>query len=198
MRLRPKRPDLVRDVEATGYQVTRAEVVMLPSTAEAIAADAFDAYASRLKSFAYASTRDADSADDIVSETFFRLVRELRAGRVPDSTGSWLYRVAANLLASRGRHTSVVERTKAQLFEPDLGRSPEDTVIGREHDRVLVDALQGLPHASRLALLMAANGMTSAEVAKAIGRSPGATRTLICRARLRLREDLATREERAR
>lgn len=197
MKDRPKRPDLVNDVDV-GYQVARAEVVMLPSTTEAIAADAFDAHASRLKSFAYASTRDADSADDIVQETFFRLVRELRAGRVPDSTGSWLFRVASNLIASRGRHASVVERTKAQLFEPELGRSPEDTVLGREHDRALLDALQVLPDASRLALLMAANGMTSAEVAKAIGRSAGATRTLICRARLRLREDLASREERPR
>jgi RNA polymerase sigma factor (sigma-70 family) len=197
MRKHPKRPDLVNEVDV-GYQVTRAEVVMLPSTAEAIAADAFDAYATRLKSFAYASTRDADSADDIVQETFFRLVREVRAGRVPDSVGSWLYRVASNLLASRGRHASVVERTKSRLFEPDLGRSPEETVVGREHDLALLDALQGLPQVSRLAVLMAANGLTSAEVAEAIGRSAGATRTLICRARLRLREDLASREERPR
>jgi RNA polymerase sigma-70 factor, ECF subfamily len=195
MRDRPKRPDLVHDVDI-GYQVTPAEVVVLPSTVEAIAADAFDAYASRLKSFAYAATRDADSADDIVQETFFRLIRELRAGRAPDDTGSWLYRVASNLLASRGRHASVVERAKGKLFEPDIGRSPEDTVVGREHDRALLDGLQGLPQVSRVALLMAANGMTSAEVAKAIGRSAGATRTLICRARLRLREDLASREER--
>lgn len=197
MRVRPKRPDLVHDMDI-GYQVTPAEVVVLPSTVETIARDAFDAYASRLKSFAYAATRDADSADDIVQETFFRLIREVRAGRGPDNTASWLYRVASNLLASRGRHASVVERTKAKLFEPDLGRSPEDTVLGREHDRALLDALKGLPHVSRVALLMAANGMTSAEVAKAIGRSTRATRTLICRARLRLRENLASRKEHSR
>jgi DNA-directed RNA polymerase specialized sigma24 family protein len=59
----------------------------------------------------------------------------------------------------------------------------------------LRQALAELPADARVALLMAAEGFSSAEIGDAIGRSPGATATYICRARIRLRESLATFED---
>jgi DNA-directed RNA polymerase specialized sigma24 family protein len=41
---------------------------------------------------------------------------------------------------------------------------------------------------------MAANGFNGLEIAEAIGRSANATRSLMCRARLQLRERLTTLE----
>ena len=155
---------------------------------------AFDQHAARLKGFAYASVRDADEAEDVVQEAYVRLVTEVQAHRVPDNVGSWLFRVCGNLLASRGRHRSVVERAKPFLVERGVGRSPEDATIERETDATLAAALARLPPAMRVALLMAASGEGSAAIGATIGRSEGATRTLICRGRLRLREAMATEE----
>ena len=45
---------------------------------------------------------------------------------------------------------------------------------------------------ARTALLMAANGFSGLEIADAIGRSPNATRTLMCRSRIQLRERLVS------
>ena len=45
---------------------------------------------------------------------------------------------------------------------------------------------------ARTALLMAANGFNGLEIADAIGRSPNATRTLMCRSRLQLRARLTS------
>jgi DNA-directed RNA polymerase specialized sigma24 family protein len=88
----------------------------------------------------------------------------------------------------------VVERAKPLLVDRGLGRSPEDATLERETDVSLVTALATLPPDMRVALLMAASGDGSAAIGAAIGRSEGATRTLICRARLRLREAMATEE----
>ena len=55
----------------------------------------------------------------------------------------------------------------------------------------LAAALGTLPEAARTALLLAASGYPGAEIAAAIGRSDTATRTMMSRARLRLRDSLA-------
>ena len=47
---------------------------------------------------------------------------------------------------------------------------------------------------ARTALLMAANGFNGIEIAEAIGRSGNATRSMMCRARLQLRERLTAME----
>lgn len=51
-------------------------------------------------------------------------------------------------------------------------------------------ALEHLPRDARVGLLLAANGFSGREIADAIGRTELATRTLICRARMELRERL--------
>ena len=51
-----------------------------------------------------------------------------------------------------------------------------------------------MPADARVALLMASEGFSAAEIGVVIGRTAGATATYICRARIRLRERLATGE----
>jgi len=83
---------------------------------------AYDENQRRLTSFAYALTRDADAADDLVQETFLRLVKEHAAGREPENVTAWLYRVCSNLATSRGRRGVVarkfLERRPADEAEP--------------------------------------------------------------------------------
>ena len=54
----------------------------------------------------------------------------------------------------------------------------------------MTDALAELPVDDRTALMLAAHGFSGREIAAALGRSELATRSLICRARIRLRERL--------
>jgi DNA-directed RNA polymerase specialized sigma24 family protein len=53
-------------------------------------------------------------------------------------------------------------------------------------------ALAALPTEARMALLLATDGHSGTEVATLMGRSEGATRTLLWRARRELRERMAT------
>jgi RNA polymerase sigma-70 factor (ECF subfamily) len=155
------------------------------------AAGAYEEHAGRLRAFAIAATRRGDVADDVVQDAFLRLVVELKAGRRPGNVGGWLYRVCANLIVSRGRRASVADRMRNLLLRREMSPSPEEEVIQDERDRTLALALSKLAPDARVALLLAARGMAAAEIGLVIHRSAGATRTYICRARLRLRDELA-------
>jgi RNA polymerase sigma-70 factor (ECF subfamily) len=168
------------------------EARVVTANVEAQTMVAYDDHAARLRAFAIAATRDGDAADDLVQDTFLRLVVELKAGRAPTNVGGWLYRTCSNLIISRGRRRVVADRMRALLVRRDTEPSPEDDALRNERDRTLALALSRLPADARVSLLLAARGMSSAEIGVVIGRTPGATATYLCRARVRLRDELAT------
>lgn len=158
---------------------------------DVIVAAAYDEFAQRIRGFAIAAMRDGDAADDVVQEAFLRLVVELQAGRRPDNLGGWLYRVAANLIISRSRRRAVASRIRNFFAPPADPPSPEEMALSRERDRTLALALARLPPDARVALLLAARGMGAQEIGLVIHRTPSATRTYLCRSRVRLRDELA-------
>lgn len=148
---------------------------------------AFEEHAGKLTGFAFALSRDRDIADDLVQETFLRLVKELAADRTPENIPAWLFRVCANLATSRGRRATVAQRFLRGIHVvPD--EPPADTeTLRRETNSALVAGLATVPTDARTALLMAAQGFSGHEIAEAIGRTEMATRTMMFRAREKLR-----------
>lgn len=69
--------------------------------------------------------------------------------------------------------------------------------ILQEDYHELERAMAKLKPIKRLSLLMAANGATGEEIASHLGRSHGATRTLLCSARMHLRAAIVEAEEAA-
>lgn len=138
-------------------------------------------------------TRDEATAEDLTQEAFLRLTREVAEGRPPENPRGWLFAVAGNLVTSRGRRRQVADRHAPVLAARELDRverSPEDVVTERERDEGLAAALAGLRETDREIILLAAYGYRGPEIAERIGRTQAATRTLLCRARIRLRERL--------
>ncbi len=161
----------------------------------AIIAAIYDRHQQELFTFALRSCRDREAAEDLLHEAFVRLIVEVEAGRLPDNVRAWLYRVTANLVASRGRRATVARRWLASATGPEgVVHGPEPSVLDRERRDDLDLALGDLGADARTALLMAAEGFRGEEIATAIGRSALATRTLMCRARLQLRERLGSME----
>lgn len=134
--------------------------------------------------------RDADAAEDLAQEAFLRLARETEAGRAPDDVAAWLHRVGSNLVMSRGRHLQVVDRREGDLPRPSEPAGPEHIVLAGELTMAVGVVLAQMSGAERQALALAANGFHGSEIARSIGRSPGATRTLLCRARAKIRAQL--------
>jgi RNA polymerase sigma-70 factor (ECF subfamily) len=136
-------------------------------------------------------TRDRDVAEDLVQESFLRLVKELAADRTPDNIPAWLFRVCTNLATSRGRRVSVAQRFLDRSRHRVDAEPADLETMRRETNTSLYAGLATLPPDARAALLMAAQGFSGREIAEAIGKSEMATRTMMFRTRERLRIHLS-------
>jgi RNA polymerase sigma-70 factor (ECF subfamily) len=196
----PQHPDAVgvsRDMNAVAAAVMRDFDTSAAQAVDvgAVVAAFYDRHQKELFTFALRSCRDREAAEDLLHEAFVRLIVEVEAGRLPDNVRAWLYRVTANLVASRGRRATVARRWLASAAAPDrVVHGPEPSYLEQERRDDLDVALGDLGADARTALLMAAEGFRGEEIATAIGRSAVATRTLMCRARLQLRERLGSME----
>jgi RNA polymerase sigma-70 factor (ECF subfamily) len=152
---------------------------------------AFEAHRAMVFRRVLIATHDEALADDVVQDAFASLLVEVQGGRMPENVGGWLHRVAMNAVVSRARHAEVERRYQPALVRSDITDSPERAVEAREQARQIRQALSALPLIDRTAILLAANGASGAEIAGRLGRTELAARTLLCRARARLRRDLA-------
>jgi RNA polymerase sigma factor (sigma-70 family) len=128
-------------------------------------------------------TGDADLAEDLVQETFWRLAR--RPFGVPNHVKGWLFRVATNLAkdarktARRRGELARLARAESPTAAPaDPGELLERAEV-RRHVRA---ALEGLSHKERTALLLREEGFAHREIAAAVGTTTGSVGTLVARA----------------
>lgn len=152
---------------------------------------AYDEHQRSLTSFAFSLTRDREVADDLVQESFTRLITELHKGRVPENIQAWLFRVCSNLVISGARRRSVAQRFMAQITPHDPEVDAEIEILRREMTGAVQDGLARLAPDARVALVMAAHGFSGREIAASLGRTETATRTLMFRAREQMRGFLA-------
>jgi RNA polymerase sigma factor (sigma-70 family) len=126
---------------------------------------------------------DPATAEEIVSETFMVCWRKLDA--VPDPPLPWLYAVARKCLANRRRAEA---RRPGVEAAPTAGRDPADQLA--ERDQIL-RAFVALGERDREALrLVAWEGLSLAEAARAAGTSRAAFAMRLHRARRRLAAQL--------
>jgi RNA polymerase sigma-70 factor (ECF subfamily) len=138
-------------------------------------------------SYSYYRVGNHHDAEDLTEQTFLQAYRHFeRAQR--ESHGRplrpWLIRIAHNLAANLYRDRS--RRPSSSIDEGSEPASPhttEDLVEGRDELSRVLDGVGRLPDDRREALIMRfALGMDNREIARAMGRSDGATKVLIHRA----------------
>ena len=160
----------------------------------------YETHHAEVYAFLVRSTRDPSAAEDLLQETFLRLTTEARAGRAPEQVRAWLFRVASNLAISRARRHATANTYMDRYGQTDhdgaVMDSPEATALRRERNETLERALNDLPADARVALLLSAHGFRGEEIAETIGRSHGATRSMLLRARLRVRDELLAEDAR--
>jgi RNA polymerase sigma-70 factor (ECF subfamily) len=163
--------------------------VSTPATAatDVVIEIAFRDHAATIQGTTLRATRDPELADDVTSEAFLRLLTEVRAGRCPDNIRAWLYRTSANLVVSRARREAVARRHSPSLVRWHGPAQPDEIAMHHEAQDELRSALDGLSVRDRTALLMAANGATSEQIARRLGGTAMATRARLARARAVLR-----------
>jgi RNA polymerase sigma-70 factor (ECF subfamily) len=153
---------------------------------------AYARHAEALSRWLTAFTRQPALAEDLTQEAFVRLLLEVRSGRTPDDIGAWLHRVGRNLAVSRARRVAVANRHRDDVSMPRPPVCPETLAIAAEAEAVVSRAVAGLREDDRQAMIMAAYGYRSTEIGQSLGRTQGAVRTMLCRARARIRADLGS------
>jgi len=151
-------------------------------------------------SYAYYRIGNHHDAEDLTEQTFLQAYRHFeRAQR--ESNGRplrpWLIRIAHNLAANYYRDRS--RRPVTQLEDATVLTAPHGTeqmVEEREEVKEVLAGVSNLPDDRREALIMRfALGMDNREIARALGRSEGATKVLIHRAIRQLEEALEEGED---
>jgi len=146
-----------------------------------------ESYNKRLFNFLARLARRRDVAEDLLEETWLRLVSRASALRADTRLGPWLFTVARNLYVSY-RRSRLVEDSYASGFIGlwpcgVAGRSPFEMAASTETERRIELALAALPVIYREAVLLAVEGLSSAEAAQVCGISPEAMRQRLKRGR---------------
>src|SRR5438876_6800078 len=138
-------------------------------------------------SYAYYRVGNHHDAEDLTEQTFLQAYRHFERA-LAESNGRplrpWLIRIAHNLAANLYRDRS----RKPQTHIDDTTmltatHTTEDLVEGRDELARILEGVKQLPDDRREALIMRfALGMDNREIARAMGRTDGATKVLIHRA----------------
>jgi RNA polymerase sigma-70 factor (ECF subfamily) len=149
--------------------------------------DLYRAHLRDVYSYAYYRVGNHHDAEDLTEQTFLQAYRHFeRAQRESDGRPlrPWLIRIAHNLAANlyrdRSRKPASPIDDTTTLIAP---HTTEQLVEGRSQARQVLDGVSRPPEDRRAALIMRfALGMDNREIARALGRSDGATKVLIHRA----------------
>jgi RNA polymerase sigma-70 factor, ECF subfamily len=136
------------------------------------------------------------AAADLMQEVFMRVWQRLPelAGRTADAQRAWIFTVARNLAVDTWRHERTRAGAEAALARerPPAPPSAPAAVIAAERVTAVGEAIRGLPEQQRVPLtLAAAGGLTSAEIAAALGVPAGTVRYRLSEARRTLAAALA-------
>jgi RNA polymerase sigma-70 factor, ECF subfamily len=150
-------------------------------------------------SYAYYRVGNHHDAEDLTEQAFLQAYRHFeRAQRESDGRPlrPWLIRIAHNLASNHHRDKSRRPEAALDAIEPPSApHSTERVVEGREELQHLMDSMQQLPGDRKEALIMRfALGMDNREIARALGRTDGATKVLIHRAIKQLEQEMGVGE----
>jgi RNA polymerase sigma-70 factor (ECF subfamily) len=160
----------------------------------------YDAFNRPLYTFLVRLARRRDVADDLLEETWLRLVKHAERLRSDTRLGPWLFTVARNLYVSYLR-SRVLEDTAMSsviaLWPVSTGHaSPFEATAANELERRVERALASLPVASREVLLLVwVAGLDPSDAADVCGVTPQTLRQRLHRARTALAQalDVGTR-----
>jgi RNA polymerase sigma-70 factor, ECF subfamily len=147
-----------------------------------------DAFNGRLYNFLARLSNRRDVAEDLLEETWLRLVRHARRLRADTHLGRWLFTVARHLHASYCRSRLLEDSHATNLIglwpSGRSGPSPLEALETNEAKRRVAAVLASLPPAYREALLLVVvEGLHHSEAAAICGVTVEAMRQRVSRAR---------------
>ena len=157
--------------------------------------------------YAHRLCGEAESAKDLVQETFLNAYRGLKDFRGDSRISTWLYTIASRAcLRMRRKRKGAPERELSleefvptsegefRLQIPVDGLTPEQALENKELREALEQAINKLPKKYRMALVLRdMEGLSAGETGAIMGLSERAVKSRLHRARLFVRRELSAR-----
>ena len=157
-------------------------------------------YQGRVYSLAYRLLGDPQEAEDVAQEAFLKAYRNLGRFRAQSSFYTWIYRITSNLALSRLRYLSRRGRGRTESLEqlragedqaifdpPDPAPGPREKLLERDLESTLSKALDRLPDAYRVVVVLRdIENKSYEEVAKLSGLPLGTVKSRLHEGRAKL------------
>ncbi len=150
-------------------------------------------YSDELVRYAFLYVRNADTAEDIMEDTFAALIVKKRKFDGTYSFKSYLYAIARNKCMDflRSKHRKNLPLDEIETVLPPAADDTERALLQRERDRVVYKGLQSLPPQYRDVLYLTYfDGFSLEEARRILGKSRKQMYNLLSRARLSLKDIL--------
>ncbi len=156
----------------------------------------------RIYRFGMKLCRDPEDAKDVLQDTLVAMARSVRTFEGRSSLSTWLYTVARSFCIKKRRRSKFAPEREASMQTeaaaqvarlPDTGPQPDEVSASREVGAALERAIRLLPPEQREVLLLRdIEGLKATEVAEVLELSVPAVKSRLHRARLQVREGVAT------
>ncbi len=174
-------------------------------------AQAFDAlyqdHVDRIYRYAHRLCGEAESAKDLVQETFLNAYRGLKGFRGDARVSTWLYTIASRACMRMRRKRKGEPEHELSLDEfiptsegelrlqiPIDGLTPEEALQNKQLREALDQAINRLPKKYRMTLVLRdMEGLSAKEVGEIMGVNERAVKSRLHRARLFVRKELSAR-----
>ena len=179
-------------VSTSGLVATYPSTYTAPEAVETLTptvSSLFDLHAPGLYRLAVAMLHDPDAAQDVVQDTFTRLIEQLRGYGPLANPRGWLYTVAAHACRDRQRRSG---RWLPWIVERDRRSAPE-TPDRFDDTQALLHAIRTLSARDRLLIALRAQGLSYQEIGDASGIRHTSVGRLLTRALDRLQKELNRR-----
>lgn len=132
-----------------------------------------------------------EDAQDAAQEVFLKLHRNWAKVEASGNLGGWLYRVTVNVCHDQRRQKRELIPAEEAALEA-RGPDPQQALTDAERRRALEICLRRLPPKERAALVLRdLEGLTTGEVAAALGSSEATVRSQISKARVKVKKFMA-------
>jgi RNA polymerase sigma-70 factor (ECF subfamily) len=146
----------------------------------------------KIYNYIYYRTGNRADAEDLTARVFQRALRHIRTYRKTDVPFSaWLYRIAHNLVANFYRDNNRKREVPIEEQEFNLPQAEhlETTLIKNEQVESLLQIIRKMPSDRQLVIILKfIEDMSNMEIARILGRSEGAVKSLYHRTLLDLRD----------
>jgi RNA polymerase sigma factor (sigma-70 family) len=150
----------------------------------------YAAHAEALLGFLVYRTSDRVLAEDVVADTFERILRtRVRFDPRKSSEKTWVYTIAVNLLRDRARRQAVESHALERAMEPvGGGRGEIEAVDERDELRRALERLS--PEEREAVALRYGADLTLPEIAKVLGEKKATVHGRVYRALQKMRDEL--------